>query len=113
MKGTKITASLWYYCGIGLIGLSVADLIYGIALGVPLAFVIVKFGFWIFLGSWLYRIGKRQMREIKQNVMELIKSQDAFQKENCQGCKFVDENGKCLRPEPPERDNNYCYSREV
>ena len=60
----------------------------------------------------------------------------AFLKENCAGCRYFDENVVtkkgialiglsmkmpsileedekwCLRPEPPERDSQYCYSRE-
>lgn len=153
-------AKLWYFCGLGLIILGVASIIYGI-LDDNLVFGVGRGIFGLFWGFWWMRIGARKMQEQKlgkteqselgdtqmrrvwegspEELDQLLQQHNAFVKENCIGCKFADEDAIeealdeksgeallplssvipsvkkewCLRPEPPECDRQYCYSREI
>jgi len=126
-------ALTWYYCGLGLLCLSPIMIIWGIVAGeIPL---IAKGASGLLFGFWWYKIGvgkiqKAKLEEFEKTKQlgfagsfeqfEQIKQLGAFQKENCVGCRFADEEAMrkgqkwCIHSESPEfsKDNKWCYSRE-
>jgi cytochrome c1 len=122
---------LFYWCGWGAIVVSVALLIMGFTIADDLIPAIAKSISGFIIGGLFVGIGTKKIARAKQqgNAQRAFgqlqkESQEqftTFQKENCVGCRFADEeamrNGQkwCTRPEPPEisKDNKWCYSREV
>lgn len=85
------------------------NLILGFILGLVLGSIPLYFG--------IKRI--RKARHPQGTTLIDPKRVADFLKENCRGCRFVDpktmqQNQQwCTRPEPPEYDSQYCYSREL
>jgi hypothetical protein len=111
---------LFYWCGWG--SLTCAAAFIGLALFTPegfSGFAIGRIASATVVGlAWL-NIGSKKIARPK--TTETIEQLTAFQKENCVGARFADEEAMrksagnipwCTRPEPPEYDSRYCYSRE-
>ena len=75
----------------------------------------------IYFGIRRIRRACQKQEPVEKQIERKRKQLTAFQKENCFGCRFADEEALkkpmgeiqwCTRPEPPEVDERYCYSRE-
>jgi len=115
---------VFYWCGWGSIACAATFI--GLALFTSEGFSAFAIGrtvaaFIIGL-AWL-SIGSRKIAQAKiEQMPKQTEKLTAFQKENCVGCRFADEEALrkpaegtqwCTRPEPPEYDSQYCYSREL
>lgn len=72
----------------------------------------------IFFGVRRIVKARQQQEPIEKQLERKQRKHIAFREENCQGCRFTDADAmecnqqQCTRPEPPEYDEHYCYSRE-
>jgi hypothetical protein len=125
-------AKLFYWCGWGEMCTGVTFIIWGaVAGGEFLMPGIAKGISGLLIGFGFNKLGASEIKRFKRESGEPGETQrkflklKTFQKENCVDCRFAEKEvlgkpieeaikhqGWCTRPEPPECDEDYCYSRE-